>query len=169
MSWPTGASPTVVQCAFGALRRVIKIGRWYGVDTYTSPYPVRVNRRYDIGAFSFALLYFKEDPKLHLSQLQVAILVGQFNLVAALGCLIAGTVSDALGRRTSLMLGNLLNVVGTIIFAASNSFSSMFLGRFVMGVTRRPPAAPPVPVHEFCLVALPALTHPPTHPPREWV
>lgn len=67
--------------------------------------------------------------------------MGQFNIVAALGCLVAGTVSDAVGRRTSLMLGNLLNVIGTIIFASSHSFRSMFLGRFVMGVLpslRRP-------------------------------
>jgi len=110
---------------------------WNRVSLHTAlvpkPNPLPA-RRYDIGAFSFALLYFKDDPKLQLSQLQVALLVGQFNLVAALGCLIAGTVSDALGRRTSLMLGNLLNIVGTLIFAASESFGSMFLGRFVMGL-----------------------------------
>jgi len=89
---------------------------------------------YDVGAFSFALLYFKEDPNLDLTGFQVAVIVGMFNLVASLGCLVAGPAADWLGRKTSLIGGNTINFVGTLVLAGSSSFGAMFLGRFIMGL-----------------------------------
>lgn len=41
----------------------------------------------------------QDDPSLDISEDRIPIIVGMFNLVAALGCLLAGPVADALGRK----------------------------------------------------------------------
>eukprot|EP01013_Petalomonas_cantuscygni_P013799 TRINITY_DN2843_c0_g1_i1.p1 TRINITY_DN2843_c0_g1~~TRINITY_DN2843_c0_g1_i1.p1 ORF type:complete len:714 (-),score=132.57 TRINITY_DN2843_c0_g1_i1:534-2675(-) len=87
---------------------------------------------YDIGAFSFAILHFPDD--LGLSTTQTSVVVSMFNLVAALGCLVAGPTSDAFGRKTTLVLGNFVNVAGTILLLFSNGFVLMFIARFIMGI-----------------------------------
>ena len=43
-----------------------------------------------------------------------------FNLVAGLGCLLAGPSSDYFGRKTNLMGGNVLNICGTLITCLNN-------------------------------------------------
>eukprot|EP00873_Tetraselmis_striata_P045420 jgi/Tetstr1/465684/TSEL_010327.t2 len=89
---------------------------------------------YDVGAFSFALLHFTADPTIDLTSFEVAVIVGMFNIVAALGCLLAGPITDWAGRKSSLIGGNLVNFVGTLLLAYARSFEVMFLGRFIMGL-----------------------------------
>lgn len=39
------------------------------------------------------------DPTIDLTSFEVAVIVGMFNIVAALGCLLAGPITDWAGRK----------------------------------------------------------------------
>eukprot|EP00670_Eutreptiella_braarudii_P011470 CAMPEP_0174315744 /NCGR_PEP_ID=MMETSP0810-20121108/6477_1 /TAXON_ID=73025 ORGANISM="Eutreptiella gymnastica-like, Strain CCMP1594" /NCGR_SAMPLE_ID=MMETSP0810 /ASSEMBLY_ACC=CAM_ASM_000659 /LENGTH=520 /DNA_ID=CAMNT_0015425205 /DNA_START=53 /DNA_END=1615 /DNA_ORIENTATION=- len=91
----------------------------------------------DIGAFSWAVMAMTSEEQadpLYLTAAQKGLIVAEFNFVAGLGCLLAGPVSDAMGRKTTLITGVLLNVIGTIITMCSGNFGVLFLGRFIMGL-----------------------------------
>ncbi|CAM9113165.1 unnamed protein product [Ectocarpus sp. 13 AM-2016] len=87
---------------------------------------------YDVGVISGAIKYIQED--FGLSTLQKAIIVSSLNLVAAGGGLIAGSVSDTLGRKRSIAAACLVFITGSIIKIAAQSFGVLLLGRIVTGI-----------------------------------
>ena len=86
---------------------------------------------YDIGVFSIAITYIKKD--LALTDGQQGVLIGMFNILAALGVLIAGPTSDRFGRKKAMMMGSGLFLIGTF-FALWAVFEVMFAGRVLMGL-----------------------------------
>ncbi|CAN0282964.1 unnamed protein product, partial [Ectocarpus fasciculatus] len=95
---------------------------------------------YDVGVISGAIKYIQED--FGLSTLQKAsakeptrgVIVSSLNLVAAGGALIAGSVSDTLGRKRSIAAACLVFITGSIIKIAAQSFGVLLLGRIVTGI-----------------------------------
>ncbi|CAN0239873.1 unnamed protein product, partial [Discosporangium mesarthrocarpum] len=75
---------------------------------------------YDVGVMSGAIKYIKSD--LGLSTLQESIIVSSLNLVAAFGGLLAGSVSDSLGRKRSIAAACVVFILGSVIKIASNNF-----------------------------------------------
>eukprot|EP00903_Cladosiphon_okamuranus_P008516 g8180.t1 len=87
---------------------------------------------YDVGVISGAIKYIQAD--FDLSTLQKGVIVSSLNLVAAAGGLVAGTVSDTLGRKRSIAAACLVFITGSIIKIAAQSFGVLLLGRIVTGV-----------------------------------
>lgn len=87
---------------------------------------------YDVGVISGAIKYIVLD--FGLSTLQKGVIVSSLNLVAAGGGLIAGTVSDALGRKKSIAAACVVFITGSIIKIAANGFGMLLLGRIITGV-----------------------------------
>ncbi|CBN73775.1 mannitol transporter, putative [Ectocarpus siliculosus] len=87
---------------------------------------------YDVGVISGAIKYIQED--FGLSTLQKGVIVSSLNLVAAGGGLVAGSVSDTLGRKRSIAAACLVFITGSIIKIAAQSFGVLLLGRIVTGI-----------------------------------
>ncbi|MCO5555632.1 hypothetical protein L7F22_009177 [Adiantum nelumboides] len=87
---------------------------------------------YDIGIMSGALLFVRQS--LQLTELQVEVIVGSLNLVAALGSLASGHVAGWLGRRRALLMSSLLFLLGNVVLAVSPNFLCLLAGRVVTGL-----------------------------------
>ncbi|KAI5084833.1 hypothetical protein GOP47_0001002 [Adiantum capillus-veneris] len=87
---------------------------------------------YDIGIMSGALLFVRES--LRLNELQVEVIVGSLNLVAAVGSLVSGHVAGRLGRRRALLMSSLLFLLGNVVLAVSPNFLCLLAGRVVTGL-----------------------------------
>ncbi len=53
---------------------------------------------------------------------------------AAVGSLIGGPMADKIGRRTTLIVGDILNVIGALFMSLTPNVSLLMFGRFVVGV-----------------------------------
>ncbi|KAI5066258.1 hypothetical protein GOP47_0018882 [Adiantum capillus-veneris] len=87
---------------------------------------------YDIGVMSGALLFVADDLK--LNTIQEEVIVGSLNLVSIFGGAIAGRLSDAIGRRLSMLLASVIFFVGALILAVAPMFGVLLLGRLVEGI-----------------------------------
>ena len=87
---------------------------------------------YDIGVMSGAILFIERD--LGLSDVQQEIVIGSLNIVSAVGALLAGITSDALGRKKTVMLAAVIFTIGAIGMACSFGFWTLLLFRAVTGV-----------------------------------
>ena len=87
---------------------------------------------YDIGVISGTITAIIDD--IGLSTFQAEVVVGSLNLVSAFGGLGAGTLADCFGRKMMLALAAGTFVVGTAIMCKATSFSSLLLGRIIMGL-----------------------------------
>eukprot|EP00904_Undaria_pinnatifida_P012714 jgi/Undpi1/8573/HiC_scaffold_25.g11038.m1 len=87
---------------------------------------------YDAGVISGAIKYIVDD--FGLSSLQKGVIVSSLNLVAAGGGLIAGTVSDTLGRKMSIAAACMVFITGSILKIVAQSFGVLLLGRIITGV-----------------------------------
>ncbi|XDV52118.1 hypothetical protein PO909_020882 [Leuciscus waleckii] len=86
---------------------------------------------YELGIISGALPQLQAHFSLGCVQLEAvvsALLIGSL-----LASVIGGWLIDRHGRRTSILLSNLLILGGTIILTASMSFSALVVGRAVIG------------------------------------
>ena len=85
-------------------------------------------------------------PGTHLltPQGQTEMLLGMFNILAAVGVLFAGPVSDSFGRKRAMMLGSVLFLIGTLFVTIGVGFSMMFFGRCVN-------LCPPLPLFDLPL------------------
>ncbi|KAH8819385.1 general substrate transporter [Xylogone sp. PMI_703] len=64
-----------------------------------------------------------------------SMIVASFLLASWLGCCFASTPwSDRLGRRTWIMLGAVVQIIGTIICVSAYSYGQMIAGRVVIGI-----------------------------------
>ena len=87
---------------------------------------------FDTGIISGALLFIRDE--FALTSFEQSAVVSVLLLGAIPGALLAGRISDRIGRRKLLAgLGGLF-VVGVAIAALANGFWTLIAGRFVMGV-----------------------------------
>lgn len=87
---------------------------------------------YDTGVISGALLYMRAD--LHLSALEEGVVVSSLLFGAAFGALMGGKVSDALGRRGSLILCSVLFLIGALGSSLAPNVSFMVTARVILGL-----------------------------------
>jgi len=66
-----------------------------------------------------------------------------FLLASWLGCIIVAAFGMAMGRRSWIILGNIVQIVGTIISASSFSYGQLIAGRvFIVSIRARRKPAP---------------------------
>eukprot|EP00820_Chromera_velia_P002496 Cvel_16005.t1-p1 / transcript=Cvel_16005.t1 / gene=Cvel_16005 / organism=Chromera_velia_CCMP2878 / gene_product=Putative polyol transporter 1, putative / transcript_product=Putative polyol transporter 1, putative / location=Cvel_scaffold1214:606-3285(-) / protein_length=182 / sequence_SO=supercontig / SO=protein_coding / is_pseudo=false len=86
---------------------------------------------YDIGIMSGAMLFVRKDFDLNDSEVEVA--VGILNFVATVGALLAGRLSDGLGRKAVIGIAALFFLAGAAMLAGAWNYSFFVAGRIVMG------------------------------------
>nr|GLL36579.1 polyol transporter 5-like [Ipomoea trifida] len=87
---------------------------------------------YDIGVMSGASIYIKKD--LHVSDVQVELLIGTINIYSLVGSAVAGRTSDWIGRRYTIVLAGVIFFVGALLMGFATGFSFLMVGRFVAGI-----------------------------------
>eukprot|EP00249_Psilotum_nudum_P007429 c20557_g1_i1 orf=204-1127(+) len=87
---------------------------------------------YDIGIISGAILFIQKD--LNLSTVQVEFIVGSLNLIAIVGGLISGWLSDLIGRRKTMAIASVIFFVGAVVMSVASSFEVLMVGRLTAGI-----------------------------------
>eukprot|EP00049_Salpingoeca_infusionum_P006999 m.113861 g.113861 ORF g.113861 m.113861 type:complete len:585 (-) comp13529_c0_seq2:2087-3841(-) len=87
---------------------------------------------YDIGIMSGAKLFIKRD--MHLTDRQVELMVGILNFVGSFGGLIAGKLSDMVGRKRTVALACAIFILGTALMAFAGQYSVLMAGRIITGI-----------------------------------
>ncbi|MDD3224543.1 MAG: sugar porter family MFS transporter [Clostridium sp.] len=87
---------------------------------------------YDQGVISGALNFF--SVHFHLNQTTVGFVSGVLALGAMAGCLIAGFLSDRLGRKKVMLFAGVLFSLSSLILAISQSVEILILGRILSGI-----------------------------------
>jgi SP family myo-inositol transporter-like MFS transporter 13 len=87
----------------------------------------------DVGIISAALLYLGKTISLSLEQtsLIVAAVLGG----SMFSSLIAGVLSDWLGRKTMMILSGLLFIASVVLIVGSHGFATLFTGRLLQGAS----------------------------------
>mmetsp|Transcript_18961 Transcript_18961/g.28093 ORF Transcript_18961/g.28093 Transcript_18961/m.28093 type:complete len:543 (-) Transcript_18961:4614-6242(-) len=86
---------------------------------------------YDMGVIASALPQISED--FMLSEKQQELVVGILYLGGGLGASIGGFLCDTMGRKTSIMITDIMFVIGAIIMFFSTNFYQLLIGRVVVG------------------------------------
>lgn len=81
---------------------------------------------------SGAVLYISET--LHLSSVQVEILVGTLNVCSLFGSLASGKTSDYIGRRYTIVLAAATFLIGALLMGLAPNFAFLMAGRVVAGI-----------------------------------
>lgn len=87
---------------------------------------------YDMGVISGAMLFIK--PEFSLTALEVGTVVTTLLVGAVVGSAVAGWVSQAIGRRTTLILCCALFVVSSAVMAFAPSYEWLLVGRVLGGL-----------------------------------
>ena len=87
---------------------------------------------YDTGVISGAILFISKDFGLP-TQLQ-AFTISVVLLGCMLGALLAGSVADRIGRRSTLLAAGTVFLVGALVSAFTPSEAILLAGRFIVGV-----------------------------------
>ncbi|XP_027085857.1 putative polyol transporter 1 [Coffea arabica] len=87
---------------------------------------------YDTGVMSGATLYIKQD--LHVSDVQIEILVGTINIYSLVGSAIAGKTSDLVGRRYTIVIAAVVFFAGAFLMGFATNYAFLMFGRFVAGI-----------------------------------
>ncbi|MCJ1320768.1 hypothetical protein MMC15_006109 [Xylographa vitiligo] len=64
----------------------------------------------------------------------ISMIASTFLLASWFGCIIVATLGMLLGRRTWIIIGNLIQILGTIISASSFSYGQLIAGRVFIGI-----------------------------------
>ncbi|MCJ1414246.1 hypothetical protein MMC32_000572 [Xylographa parallela] len=64
----------------------------------------------------------------------ISMIASTFLLASWFGCIIVATFGMLLGRRTWIIIGNLIQILGTIISASSFSYGQLIAGRVFIGI-----------------------------------
>ena len=91
-----------------------------------------VHAHADTGVMSGATLYIKQD--LHVSDVQIEILVGTINIYSLVGSAIAGKTSDMVGRRYTIVIAAVVFFVGAFLMGFATNYAFLMFGRFVAGI-----------------------------------
>ena len=84
------------------------------------------------GIMSGAIIYI--ERVLDLTTWEVEIVVASLNLVSGFGGLLAGKISDAFGRRKTIVCASILFMVGAIVMAIAQNFAVLLIGRLITGL-----------------------------------
>lgn len=87
---------------------------------------------YDGGVMSGAAIYIKDDLK--VSDVQIEVLVGIFNIYSLIGAAAAGRTSDLIGRRYTMVVAAGIFFVGALLMGFATNYAFLMVGRFVAGV-----------------------------------
>ncbi|OMO57694.1 Sugar/inositol transporter [Corchorus olitorius] len=87
---------------------------------------------YDIGVMSGAIVYIREH--IHISTIQVEILVGSLNVCSLIGSLAAGKTSDWIGRRWTIVLAAVTFLIGAVLMGFAPSYGYLMAGRVIAGI-----------------------------------
>ncbi|MHA2789733.1 sugar porter family MFS transporter [Corynebacterium sp. S7] len=87
---------------------------------------------YDTGVMSGALLFI--SPEFGMSAGQEGFVTSMLLVGAAVGALVGSTVADKIGRRTTLIIGGIVFVIGSIWCAFSNSVEMLATARTFLGL-----------------------------------
>ncbi|KAG5625007.1 hypothetical protein H5410_010225 [Solanum commersonii] len=87
---------------------------------------------YDIGVMSGAIIYIKKD--LHITDVQVEVLVGILNVYSLFGSAAAGRTSDWIGRRYTMVVAAGIFFAGALLMGFATTYAFLMFGRFVAGV-----------------------------------
>lgn len=87
---------------------------------------------YDQGVISGALNFF--SVHFHLNQTTVGFVSGVLALGAMGGCLLAGFLTDHLGRKKVMLLAGCLFTLSSLVLAISQSVEVLILGRILSGI-----------------------------------
>jgi sugar porter (SP) family MFS transporter len=74
------------------------------------------------------------QTELGLSDLQVGIVISSLVFAAAVGALIGGKISDAIGRRTTIIVLAVMFFVGVLVAVFSPNFAILVGGRIILGL-----------------------------------
>uniref|UniRef100_A0A7E4VVT4 MFS domain-containing protein n=1 Tax=Panagrellus redivivus TaxID=6233 RepID=A0A7E4VVT4_PANRE len=89
---------------------------------------------YDTGIVSAAMLYVKQNDKLHLeSSLWQEIIVAITPGFAAIGSLCAGQAADRFGRKRIIVISTVIFAIGAIVCAAAIDRWILLVGRILLG------------------------------------
>ncbi|WP_018296930.1 sugar porter family MFS transporter [Corynebacterium lubricantis] len=87
---------------------------------------------YDTGVMSGALLFI--SPEFGMTASQEGFVTSMLLVGAAVGALVGSTVADKIGRRTTLIIGGIIFIFGSIWCALSGSVEMLATARTVLGV-----------------------------------
>ena len=74
------------------------------------------------------------QTELGLSDLQLGVVISSLVFAAAVGALIGGKISDAIGRRTTIIVLAVLFFVGVLVAVFSPNFAILVAGRIILGL-----------------------------------
>jgi major inositol transporter-like SP family MFS transporter len=74
------------------------------------------------------------QAELGLSDLQLGVVISSLVFAAAVGALIGGKISDAIGRRTTIIVLAVLFFVGVLVVVFSPGFGILVAGRIILGL-----------------------------------
>src|SRR5918995_3133811 len=74
------------------------------------------------------------QAELGLSDLQLGVVISSLVFAAAIGALIGGKISDAIGRRTTIIVLAVLFFLGVLIVVFSPGFELLVVGRIILGL-----------------------------------
>lgn len=87
---------------------------------------------FDTGIISGAVLFIKND--FHLAPLMEEFLVSAALIGAVCGCVLSGRVTDAIGRRTTILITAGVFSVGSIVSAIAPNIGLLIVGRLSIGL-----------------------------------
>jgi major inositol transporter-like SP family MFS transporter len=87
---------------------------------------------YDTGVINGALLYMSRE--LHLTAADQGLITSTLLFGAALGALLGGRISDALGRRQAILLIACVFIVGTVTCSVAPDTTTLCVCRFILGL-----------------------------------
>ncbi|QHI96444.1 sugar porter family MFS transporter [Aristophania vespae] len=87
---------------------------------------------YDTGIISAALMQLMEN--FHLSTFNAEIVTSAIIVGALVGAISAGPISDAIGRRPSVLIAAVLFIIGTAAIIFANSMTSLVICRLILGL-----------------------------------
>ncbi|KAB1214589.1 putative polyol transporter 6 [Morella rubra] len=87
---------------------------------------------YDTGVMSGAMIFIEDD--LEINDIQVSVLAGILNLCALVGSLIAGRVSDYIGRRYTIVLAASIFLIGSVLMGYGPTYAILLMGRCIAGI-----------------------------------
>ncbi|KAJ9147101.1 hypothetical protein P3X46_029303 [Hevea brasiliensis] len=87
---------------------------------------------YDTGVMSGAMIFIKDDLKIHDTQVEV--LAGILNICALVGSLLAGRTSDYIGRRYTIVVACLIFMTGSVLMGYGPNYGILMAGRCTAGI-----------------------------------
>ena len=74
------------------------------------------------------------QAELGLTDLQVGVVISSLVFAAAIGALVGGKISDAIGRRTTIIVLAVMFFVGVVVAVLSPGFGILVVGRIILGL-----------------------------------